>query len=368
MISSSAFRRDKNLRVLVLEPYYGGSHRSFLKNLIRLPLDFELMTLPARKWKWRMRLAAPYFAERLAKSQKNYDRILCSSFVDVVALRGLAPPWVRDVPVLTYFHENQFAYPVQVEDERDLHFALTNMTTALASDSVAFNSQYNLTSFLEGMAALLKKGVDLELKDPCRQIREKGRVLPPGIDFSDIDQTPRSGRSESPIVLWNHRWEHDKDPECFFKALFELDRRGVDFKLVVLGQAYQRQPEIFAEARKRLNHRVLHFGYVRSRGDYVQWLKGADVVVSTARHEFFGIAVLEAVRAGCRPLLPARLSYPEIFPGANLYDDAEFVERLQEVLIERPQLTAQKAMDLTESFSWAAQAPAYLSWLQDVRM
>jgi hypothetical protein len=76
---SDSLSSDKHLRVLVLEPYYGGSHKSFLENLTQLPFTFELMTLPARKWKWRMRLAAPYFAERLANSQQRYDRILCST-------------------------------------------------------------------------------------------------------------------------------------------------------------------------------------------------------------------------------------------------------------------------------------------------
>ncbi len=366
MIFFDALRHEKCLRILVLEPYYGGSHKSFLRNLTRLPLDFELMTLPARKWKWRMRLAAPYFAERLAQSRKKYDRILCSSFVDVAAFRGLAPPWVQDVPVLTYFHENQFAYPMQVEDERDFHFALTNMTTALASDSVAFNSRHNFTSFLDGIAALLRKGVDLELKDPCREIGEKGRVLPPGIDFSEIDETVVSGRDGSPVILWNHRWEHDKGPERFFKALFELDRSGVDFQVVVLGQSYQRQPAIFAAARERLAHRLLHLGYVRSRGDYVRWMKRCDVVVSTAKHEFFGIAVLEAVRAGCRPLLPQRLSYPEIFPAPYLYKETAFVQRLGEVLsLPHPRLSAEEARGLTEPFAWTTLAPAYLSWLQE---
>jgi glycosyltransferase involved in cell wall biosynthesis len=324
------------------------------------------MTLPARKWKWRMRLAAPYFAERLANSQQRYDRILCSTFVDVAAFRGLAPAWVRSVPVLTYFHENQFVYPMQVEDERDFHFALTNVTTALASDSVAFNSRYNLISFLEGMQTLLKQGADLSLQDPCRQIEEKGRVLPPGVAFSEIDGTPRSGRNQAPVILWNHRWEHDKDPERFFEVLFELDRAEVDFNLVVLGQSYQRQPAIFAAGRERLAHRLLQFGYVRSRRDYVQWLKRSDLVVSTAKHEFFGIAVLEAVRAGCRPLLPARLSYPEIFPAEYLYEEADFAERLREVLTAQPRLAPEEAVTLTEPFAWPTLAPNYLSWLQEV--
>lgn len=82
---------SKKMSVLVLEPYYGGSHRSFLTGMARLPFDFDLLTLPARKWKWRMRISALYFADKLHKSGKRYDRILCSTFLDVAAFRGLGP-------------------------------------------------------------------------------------------------------------------------------------------------------------------------------------------------------------------------------------------------------------------------------------
>jgi len=95
----------EDLRVLVLEPYYGGSHRAFLTGLRRLPFELHFMTFPARKWKWRMRLAAPFYAQKLHETGQRFDRILCSTFVDVAAFRGLAPAWVKGVPLLTYFHE-----------------------------------------------------------------------------------------------------------------------------------------------------------------------------------------------------------------------------------------------------------------------
>ena len=354
---------DTDLNVLVIEPYYGGSHKQFLEGLTqRLPFRFRPMTLPARKWKWRMRLAAPHFARLLDGSKDRYDLIFCSTFLDVAAFRGLAPSWVNDVPVLTYFHENQFAYPVQRESGRDFHFALTNVTTALASDSLAFNSRYNLESFLEGASGLLRHAGDMHMEDPASIIRERSQVIPLGVDFSEIDSAPAPLASAVPVVLWNHRWEHDKAPEEFFNALFELSDEGVDFGLVVLGEKFERYPKVFDEAREKLSDKILHFGYAEDRRDYARWLRRGSIAVSTALHEFFGLAMVEAVRAGCRPLLPRRLSYPEIFPDVYLYEEGSFKESLRAVILDEGRLAAHEAKKITEPFNWSKLATAYKNW------
>jgi glycosyltransferase involved in cell wall biosynthesis len=356
---------DKKPDILVLEPYYGGSHKSFLAGLQKhIPFNFHLITLPARKWKWRMRLAAPYFAERLHRLNKGYDRILCSTFVDVATFRGLAPAWCREVPLLTYFHENQFAYPVQVDDERDFHFALTNVTTALASDRVAFNSEYNLRTFLDGIKKLLKKSHDLKLADAVRSIKSKSTVIPPGIDFSMIDRSKKPDNDGPPVIVWNHRWEHDKNPELFFKTLVTLDKKGVDFRVIVLGESFKEHPSVFETVQKKLSKEILQFGYAKTRGKYARWLRRGDIVVSTANHEFFGISVLEAVRAGCRPFLPNRLSYPGLVPDQYLYEENNFLKRLQEEITKKSRLSQDQSLKLTDRFSWSAVAPAFKTWIQ----
>lgn len=317
-----------------------------------------------------MRLAAPLFADRLYKGEKRYDLILCSTFVDVATLRTLAPSWINDIPVLTYFHENQFAYPVQIDDQRDYHFALTNVTTALASDRLAFNSAYNLETFLSGTAKLLKKAPDMKFSAWEERIRARTTVLPPALDFKQIDAINGNKwrvakPKHMPVIIWNHRWEHDKGPEFFFEILFELEKQGLNFSLIVLGQSFAQQPAIFRAAKKRLSKRIIHFGYVRSRRDYLQFLQSGDFVVSTARHEFFGMAVLEAVRAGCRPLLPCRLSYPEIFAKEFLYKEGEFQTRLADLLRNGVRLGRKEALSLTEPYSWPALAEKYEDWLID---
>jgi glycosyltransferase involved in cell wall biosynthesis len=352
-------------RILALEPFYGGSHRAFLDGLAaQLPGELELLTMPARHWKTRMRLAAPKMAAELAgRDAKDYRAILCSTYVDVAAFRGLAPAWVRAVPICTYFHENQFAYPVTFEAERDLHFAITNLTTALASDLLAFNSAHNRDSFLAGCRQLFARSADLRLDGAVEAILGKSMVLPPGQDFATIDAAPAlAGRAGAPVIVWNQRWEHDKNPAEFFAALFELVDSGVEFRLVVLGESFRETPPIFAEAKARLAGRILHFGYADAPADYAAWLKRGDLVVSTASHEFFGIAVVEAVRAGCRPLLPNRLAYPELFPDEYLYEPGELASRLTLALVAG-RLAEGEARSLTDRFAWPALIDQYRDWL-----
>jgi len=48
--------------------------------------------------------------------------------------------------------------------------------------------------------------------------------------------------------------------------------------------------------------------------NYSKLLHSGDIVVSTATHEFFCVAIMEAIYCGCHPLVPNRLHYPEIIP------------------------------------------------------
>jgi len=91
------------LRIAAIEPFFGGSHKAFLQGYRKFSRHrIDLFTLPARKWKWRMRLSGPYYADKLSELDREFDLIICSTFVDVAAFRGLAPAWVRNVPLLEH--------------------------------------------------------------------------------------------------------------------------------------------------------------------------------------------------------------------------------------------------------------------------
>jgi glycosyltransferase involved in cell wall biosynthesis len=199
------------------------------------------------------------------------------------------------------------------------------------------------------------------------EIRSRSGVLHPGCDFAagGVD-LPDRDRSRPPLIIWNHRWEFDKQPDLFFAALDAVRSRGRDFELALLGENFQFVPKEFLSARDRLGGRILQYGFVADRGAYIGWLRRGSIVISTAVQENFGIAVVEAIRHGCIPLLPNRLSYPELleerFHDLCLYDDEPgLIGKLDELLADPDNREAQRR-DLSASmtrFSWDHLADAW---------
>ncbi len=301
------------MQILALEPYYGGSHQAFLEGWSGASEhNWTIRRLPAYKWKWRMRHAAVTFADELREcvgAGECWDILWCSDMLNLAEFRGLAPAPVRDLPTVIYFHENQLTYPVRFESERDYQFAMTNMTGALAADAVWFNSSFHRDSFLTALDTFLKRMPDCQPADATERIRRKAAICPPGVH----QMSERGTRSPGPLhILWAARWEHDKNPDDFFEALALLKNRSTDFRISVVGEQFRQGPEVFAQARRTFADRIDRWGYLDSKDEYEAALCEADVFVSTARHEFFGLSAVEAILAGAYPLLPKRLAYPEI--------------------------------------------------------
>jgi glycosyltransferase involved in cell wall biosynthesis len=85
--------------------------------------------------------------------------------------------------------------------------------------------------------------------------------------------------------------EHDKDPDTFISVLLELVEAGLQFRISMLGQSSADVPHSVTAARHTLGSRIVSWGRQDRREDYLRILSDADVVVSTAIHEFFGVAM-----------------------------------------------------------------------------
>ena len=307
------------MKILLLSAYDAASHAYWRKGLIAQfdQHEWTVLTLPSRFFSWRVRGNSLSWAfNETELLEQSYDLIIATSMTDLSSLRGFVPNLAR-IPTLVYFHENQFAYPESGQEYGTVEPKILNIYTALAADYVCFNTDYNRQSFLNGCRKLLKKLPDQVPSGLPEIIEDRSTVVP--VPLPDNLFCPAEPQAGSLQLVWNHRWEFDKGPELLLKAAEQLIAAGVDFKLHVVGQQFRQVPEAFTELKKVLGDRAGHWGFMASVTEYRSLLKQSDVVISTALHDFQGIAVLEGVAAGCIPVVPDRLAYSELFPKECRY-------------------------------------------------
>jgi glycosyltransferase involved in cell wall biosynthesis len=351
------------MRILIAEPYFGGSHRAWAEGYRDSSShDVELITLPARWWRWRMRGGAVSLveqAENLAAAGYRPDVVVASSMIDLALFRAqLDGVWGR-IPTALYLHETQLTYPDSPQLEPDLSYAFMNWTSALVADRVIFNSEFHRSVFFEELPRLLRGFPDHRHEHLIPNVWHKTEVLPVGVDLSWRTAHLRSN-DRAPLVLWNHRWEHDKAPQLFLEAVSRLEAGGAEFRLALCGESFRQVPAEFEAARVALGERIVHYGFA-AREEYRRIVAGSDVVVSTALQEFFGVSMVEAAACGAVPIAPNRLSYPELFPPECLYDDGELDGLLTRAVTDCDwrsgmSSTTAPAMDV---FGWDVVAPRY---------
>ena len=360
------------LNILILEPYFCRSHESWAQGFAKNSRhNVEILSMKGAFWKWRMHGGAVTLARRFLEGGFRADLLLASDMLDLGTFLALTRHKTARVPSALYFHENQLSYPWSPDDRdkserRDFHYGFVNYTSALAADAVFFNSRYHRDSFLKELTVLLDRFPDHNETANAERIEEKSQVLPLGLDLRRFDEFEpfRRPSASPPRILWNHRWEYDKDPRDFFQTLLELDRRDAPFELAVLGQSFRRMPDIFNTAKTKLAKRIVHFGFEPDASRYVRWLKSCDILPVTSRQDFFGISVMEAVYGGCFPLLPKRLAYPELFPPsfhqACFYESqAELVERLESAVRNPESISMTGLRDIASPYDWRFMAPRY---------
>ncbi len=335
------------MRILLVEPFFTGSHKQWAEGYQKHSQhEIELLTLPGKFWKWRMAAGAVALASQFLKSDFEPDLILATDMLDLATFLSLSRKKSFGIPTAIYFHENQITYPWSPTDEdvslkRDHHYGFMNYTSALTADKVFFNSQYHYDSFLNTLPDFLRKFPDFKGLENVEKIKIKSCVLSLGMDLKRLqmkNSTEPNSSQSSPVLLWNHRWEYDKDPDTFFKTLFKLEKEKINFRLIVLGESFQKTPPIFAEAKGKLQSKILHWGYAETFENYKNWINQADILPVTSRQDFFGGSVVEAIYCGCIPLLPNRLAFPEHIPLAYhsqfLYEsERDFYDKLKRMIL-----------------------------------
>lgn len=305
------------MRILLLSAYDAMSHRYWRQGMVaQFPEHhWTVKTLPPRHFSWRIHgNAMSWFFSEKACLERPYDLIVATSMVDVATLKGLIPS-LAATRTIVYFHENQFAYPSSASKHDDIEIKIRSIYSAFAADAVVFNSEYNRTTFLQGADQLLNKMPDALPKNISETIEKKSHLLPVPL-LETCFSSKKTAKESTFNIIWNHRWEYDKAPERLYKALLQLQERGLSFRLHLLGQRFNSAPAVFETIHQSFHQHIDTWGFIENRDAYVDLLRRSQVVISTALHDFQGLAVMEAVAAGCLPLVPDRLAYQEYIPDS----------------------------------------------------
>lgn len=337
------------MNILLISPYHSGSHKAWAEGYKKHSSHHvKILSLPGQLWKWRMHGAAVTLAQRFLDGDFQPDLVLADDMLDLPTFIALTRRRLAHVPFALYMHENQLTYPLPKNIKkgpmrrnmgvRERQYVLINWKSMLAADHVFFNSKYHRNILLAELPIFLRHYPDQSEERSVEFIQNRSSVLPVGVDFAHLPE--RVPGKQPPLILWNQRWEFDKNPADFFAALRQLKQEGERFQLAVCGESFQNAPDEFVQAEREFEQELIHFGYA-DRPTYEKLLALADIVISTAHHEFFGISILEAIHAGAFPLLPSRLSYPELIPEP-FHEDVLYQNRSD--LVRRLHLTLQKLL------------------------
>ncbi|MGY9074562.1 MAG: tRNA-queuosine alpha-mannosyltransferase domain-containing protein [Acidimicrobiales bacterium] len=332
---------SSRLRILALEPWYQGSHRAAIDGLARTSThDIQILALPVMGWRKAMSQGPTLFAATIAEYVGQHGRpdlLLASSPIDLAAVLGLARRVLGDVPVVLYQHESQLLFPAGPEGGRDQRAELIDVRSLATADAWITASSFHRDALLEELPTLLSEAMPDTSPEFVDRLADRHVLLPIGVTAPSPEVRADGPHpcDDGPLIVWNHRWEHDKNPTEFVHAALVLAAAGLPFRLALLGTSARSGDRQRTKLISHLGDRVVQAGAL-DRIDYEAVLRQSDIVVSTAHHEFFGLATLEALTARCWPVLPDRLSYRELVPAEmherHLYGDGQFVEALRSAI------------------------------------
>ncbi|XP_039350966.1 glycosyltransferase-like domain-containing protein 1 isoform X7 [Mauremys reevesii] len=363
------------MSILLIEAFYGGSHKQLADLLQEEIEECVLYTLPAKKWHWRARTAALYFMQTVP-ANANYRILFASSVLNLTELIALRPDLGKLKKVL-YFHENQLAYPVQKYQERDFQYGYNQILSCLVADIVVFNSAFNMESFLTSIGKFLKLIPDHRPKDLEKIIRPKCQVLHFPIRFPDVSR-----------FMPEHKLAH-------LEKITGVRGNGDTylFRCLPFQQKYRATKSLMKNSSSSPESGLCEAqsGLCTTQGERLQYpltslekLNKSEASESTnqevpcqedKQHVTFNPCNLlsgtdyqqrplhivwphrwiEAVYCGCYPLCPNALVYPEIFPAEYLYSTPEQLFKRLQNFCRRPDIVRKHLYKgEMDQFSWAA--------------
>ena len=267
---------------------------------------------------------------------------------------GPHPPADGAHPRRSLFPREPLTYPAGPRQKLQQHYAFINYASALAADAVFFNSAFHRDAFFEELPRLLKHYPDYTGLHTLAPLRERSRVLPVGLDLRRYDaHRPAAPRDPSrpPLIVWNHRWEYDKNPAAFFSALYRLAEQDIPFE-VALAENVRQTVEF--EGRGGGSGRAWSSTAISSRRGHARLLRDADRG-QQAHQDFF-----DQHGGSDSPWpLACRLNYPALVPPALHPRRSTGTSRLTDASGTPDAARAARLREHVAGFDWRALAPQY---------
>ena len=363
---------NSSMNIWILDAFHAGSHASWSLGLSKALRErghvVTLHTLPGRHWKWRMHGAAATWADAMARAHPP-QVVITTDMCDAAQLRGLMPRSWPEVRLVTMFHENQLTFPWSPSDPdpqlgRDNTYAYINVSSALASDQIWFNSEHHRQAFIDAATSWMKAMPKPHVPSLHDVMQAKSKVQYLGLDFQDwkpaTDSPHDLSHVEEPILLWNHRWSWDKGTDEWMDLVQHIIKHDIPARFVVLGEASSRQPDGWNALREAMGSRCLHWGFVENREDYIQWLWKAHIAPVQPRQEYFGLSVVEAMRCRVIPWVPEEHAYPETMPPGHVFMPANsWRDGLSKQVWKHWPVSLSEYESQALEFSWERQAELY---------
>ena len=368
------------MKILIIEPYYTGSHKQWADGFKKYSKHtVKILSLKGQFWKWRMHGGAVSLAQNFHEMDWCPDIILATDMLDLTTFLSLTRKKTFDIPTIIYFHENQISYPWSpndrdVKNKRDNHYGFINYSSALTADKVLFNSEFHMNSFLNALLPFLKQFPDQQCLDTINIIKEKSDVLHLGLDLQSFDkyQSKYDDDNNTPLILWNHRWEYDKNPSVFFDALKKVKEDGYHFNLAIVGENFSQYPKVFENSKKEFKNSIVQWGYVDSFKEYADILWKSDILPVTSNQDFFGASIMEAIYCNVKPILPKRLAYPELIPNKYYSDifyknETELSTKIKNEILNFKKTNSGLIKKIASKFDWQKMISNYDKALSSMR-
>ena len=148
-----------------------------------------------------------------------------------------------------------------------------------------------------------------------------------------------------------------------------MNDSNIDFNAVILGENFSKSPSVLRNNINKLGPRILHAGFVNSFQEYAKWLWRSSIVPVTNLQDFFGASIIEAVYCKCIPILPNRLSYPELFPPEVFYkNEKDLYNKTKTLSTNNKQKNAMQYSNIVSKYDWSIMAQKYDAEMEKIKI